>query len=185
MSSRYKVHDDQLPHFVTSTVIGWVDALTRDLYKDIICESLVYCTEEKGLLLHAWVIMSNHIHLVVSAKDGYAISAIMRDFKKHTSKTILEAIENNIQESRRTWMLNMFGYAGRNNNSNKDFQFWQQDYHPVALDNAEKTQQKLTYLHENPVRAGIVWEAQHYKYSSAIDYYLDKPGLLPISRLIL
>ncbi len=63
----------------------------------------------------------------------------MRDFKKHTSKAIIDAIANNIQESRRDWMLNMFGYAGRNNNSNENFQFWQQDYHPVALDTAEKT----------------------------------------------
>lgn len=185
MSSRYKVYDDQLPHFVTSTVIGWVDALTRDIYKNIICDSLVHCSEKKGLSLYAWVIMSNHIHLVISAREGSTISGIMRDFKKHTSKAIIDAIANNIQESRRDWMLNMFGYAGRNNNSNEHFQFWQQDYHPIALDTAEKTQQKLTYLHENPVRAGIVWEAPQYKYSSAIDYYDDKPGLLPISRLAL
>lgn len=185
MSSRYKVYDHQMPHFVTSTVVGWIDAFSRELYKEIICKSLLFCKDEKGLLLHAYVIMNNHIHLIISAAPGYEIGYIMRDFKKFTSKKILAAIENNPQESRKKWMLNMFGYAGANNNSNETYQFWQQDYHPIALDTPEKTRQRLSYLHENPVRAGIVWKAEEYKYSSAIDYYLDKPGLLPIERLYL
>ena len=172
-----------MPHFVTSTVVGWVDALSREMYKEIICKSLLFCKDEKGLRLHAWVLMNNHIHLIVSATPGFHISDIMRDFKKFSSKKIIAAIESNAQESRKNWMLNMFGYAGKNNNSNEEYQFWQQDFHPIALDTPEKTMQRLNYLHENPVRAGIVWQAEHYKYSSAKDYYLDKPGLLPIDRL--
>ena len=183
MSSRYKVSDNQIPYFVTSTVVGWVDALSRDQYKEIICKSLLHCKDKKGLLLHAYVIMSNHIHLIVSAAPGYLMGDIMRDFKKYTSKKIIAAIEQNPQESRKKWMLNMFGYAGENNNSNEQYQFWQHDYHPIVLDTNEKTIQRLNYLHENPVRAGIVWQPEHYKYSSAVDYYCDKPGLLPIERL--
>lgn len=183
MSSHYKVHDHLMPHFVTSTVVGWVDALSREVYKEIICKSLLFCCDEKGLVLHAWVIMNNHIHLVISAAPGFEIGNIMRDFKKFTSKKIIAAIAANPQESRKEWMLNMFGYAGRNNNSNEENQFWQQDYHPIALDTSEKTLQRLNYLHENPVRAGIVWQAEHYKYSSAVDYYVGKKGLLPIERL--
>lgn len=183
MPSRNKVYDDAVPYFVTSTVIGWVDAFSREMYKEIVCKSLAYCQGEKGLTLHAWVIMSNHIHLILSAQQGYIISSIMRDFKKFTSKKIIAAIEENVQESRKNWMLNMFGYAGKNNNNNLEYQFWQQDYHPIALDTAEKITQRLKYLHENPVRAGIVWFPEEYKYSSAIDYYRDRPGILPISKL--
>lgn len=186
MSSRYKVHDNQMPHFVTSTVVAWIDALSREVYKEIICASLSFCrNEDKGMRLHGWVIMNNHVHLIISASPGKLIENIMRDFKKFTSKKMVAAIAENPQESRREWMLNMFGYAGRNNNSNKEYQFWQQDYHPIALNTPEKTAQRLKYLHENPVRAGIVWYAEHYKYSSAIDYYTDKTGLLPIDRLYL
>jgi REP element-mobilizing transposase RayT len=137
------------------------------------------------MVLHAYVIMSNHVHFIISAAPGYKISNIMRDFKKFTSKRIVAAIENNLLESRKKWMLNMFGFAGQNNNSNEQYQFWQQEYHPVALDTPEKTIQRLNYLHENPVRAGIVWLPEQYKYSSAIDYYCDKPGLLPIEKLYL
>ncbi len=167
-----------MPHFVTSTVVGWVDALSREVYKEIICKSFIFCRQEKGMQLHAWVIMNNHIHLIVSAIPGQLIENIMRDFKKFTSKKIVAAIEENARESRKQWMLNMFAYAGKNNNSNEQYQFWQQDYHPISLNTHEKTVQRLRYLHENPVRAGIVWVPEHYKYRSAIDYYTGKPGLL-------
>ena len=181
MSSRYKIHDHELPHFVTSTVTGWIDALSREVYKEIICDTLLYCTKEKGMNLHAWVIMSNHIHLVISASGGIMISDLMRDLKKFTSHKIIKAIAENQQESRREWMLNLFRYAGMN--SNNEYQFWRPDYHPIALDREEKMRQKINYLHENPVRAGLVWEATHYKYSSATDYLGKSKGLLPIERL--
>ena len=183
MSSAYKVSDDQIPHFVTSTVVGWVDALSREWYKDIICASLKYCIKNKGLLLHAWVIMPNHIHLIVSCKEGYYIRDVMRDFKKFTSGKIVDTIAENVQESRKNWMLNLFGFAGKTNGSNEEYQFWQHGYHPIMLDNTEKLHQRLNYLHENPVRAGIVWRPDDYKYSSAIDYYTALPGLLPIVRI--
>lgn len=185
MSSKYKVYDHEIPIFVTSTTVGWVDALSREQYKEIVCKSLLHCIDKKGLLLHAWVIMSNHIHLIISARPGYKIGNIMRDFKKFTSLEILAAIAANSHESRRKWMLNMFEFAGANNNSNEHYQFWQQEYHPVTLDTEEKLRDRFFYLHNNPVTAGIVWFPQHYKYSSAIDYFEEKPGLLPLAKLVL
>jgi hypothetical protein len=92
----------------------------------------------------------------------------LRDLKKYTSKQIIKAIQENITESRKEWMLNIFSFTGKNNNSNKDFQFWRRGYRPVALNNNEKIKQRLDYLHENPVRSGLVWEPWQYKYSGAL-----------------
>ena len=184
MSSAYKVLDDQIPHLVTSTVIGWVDALSREWYKEIICDSLKFCINNKGLLLHAWVIMPNHIHLIASCQEGYYLRNVMRDMKKFTSRKIVNAIQKNEHESRKDWMLNMFEFAAHTNDAAEEHQFWQHDYHPVILDTAEKLEQRLTYLHENPVRAGIVWRPEEYKYSSAVDYYTMQNGLLPIVRVM-
>ncbi len=92
-------------------------------------------------------------------------------------------IQANDQESRREWMLNIFSFAGKNNNNNKDYQFWKQDYHPIELNTAEKLRQRIDYLHDNPVRAGILWEPWHYKYSSAIDYQTNEHGLMKIEHL--
>ena len=183
MSSRYKVYDNYQPHFITSTVLNWMDALSRPIYKDIIINSLNYCIQEKGLQLHAWVIMNNHFHLIASAKEGGAIAAIIRDLKKFTSRQIMDAIAQNPQESRKEWLMNAFSYAGRHNNNNEHFQFWQQDFHPIALTNEDIYRQKMEYLHNNPVKEGIVWQPQDYKYSSAIDYYENKTGLLPLIML--
>ena len=182
MSSKYKVGEDAIPHFVTFSVVGWIDVFSREQYKKLFLESLKYCQEKKGMVLHAWVIMTNHVHLIISSISN-KLEHIVRDLKKFTSKQIIKAIQENNAESRKEWMLNIFSYTGKNNNNNKEFQFWKQDYHPIELDTPEKMKQRLDYLHENPVRGGLVWEPWHYKYSSAIDYYTNEHGLLKVEHL--
>jgi putative transposase len=183
MSTKYKVRNNELAHFVTFSVVNWIDALTRPDYKEIILESLQYCSKEKGLILHAWVIMSNHVHLIISAKEGHTISDILRDLKKFTSTQIVKAIKENQKESRKEWMVWMFKRAGKQNSNNKDIQFWQQDNHPIELGTHIIKQQRLDYLHENPVRAGIVYEPQDYIYSSGVDYYTTRSGRIGVVLL--
>jgi putative transposase len=86
MSTKYKFGDNEIAHFITFSVVNWIDALTRNEYKDIIVASLQYCIKEKGLKLHAWVIMSNHVHLIASAKQGFMLTNILRDLKKFTRR---------------------------------------------------------------------------------------------------
>ncbi len=179
MSSKYKVTDSTIPHFVTFSVVGWIDVFSREHYKAIMVESLRYCIEQKGLTLYAWVIMTNHVHLIISSKNA-RLEELVRDMKKFTSKQIIKAISESPEESRKEWMLSMFRFTGSGNKNNKEYQFWKQDYHPVELTTNEMLDQRLLYLHENPVRSGLVWEAWHYKYSSAIDYYTKEKGLLKI-----
>jgi hypothetical protein len=108
------------------------------------------------------------------------VSDILRDFKKFTSSQILRAIAENDKESRKNWMLWIFKKAGEKNNRNSEFQFWQQDNHPVQCDTNDILDSRINYLHENPVRAGLVRHAQDYIYSSGIDYYTEEKGLLEI-----
>ena len=182
MSSKYKVGEDAIPHFVTFSVVGWVDVFSREQYKELFIESLKFCQQQKEMVLHAWVIMTNHVHLIISSNSN-KLQDIVRDIKKYTSKQIIKSIQENNSESRKEWMLNLFSYAGKNNNNNKEYQFWKQDYHPIELNSAEKIKQRLDYLHENPMRSGLVWEPWHYKYSSAIDYYTNEHGLLKVELL--
>jgi len=182
MSSKFKVKDSELPHFITFSIIGWIDVFSREDYKQIVVESLEYCQQNKGLVIYAWVIMTNHVHMIISSREN-KIEHIVRDIKKFTSKKIIRAIDENNIESRKVWMLNMFVYSGKNNRNNKTYQFWKQDYHPVELNTPVLIRQRLDYLHNNPVKAGLVWEAWHYKYSSAIDYCTNERGLLKIEYL--
>lgn len=127
--------------------------------------------------------MTNHIHLISNAAENYNLLNILRDFKKYTSKYLTHLITNNFQESRKSWLLWLIKSNGIKNNNNKDIQFWQQKNHPVELSNAEMVRQRLDYLHNNPVKEGIVSEPHHYLYSSAIDYAGGK-GLLDIEFII-
>ena len=117
--------------------------------------------------------MSNHIHLVCRAEEGFKISEIIRDFKKFTSKLIVKLISE-ISESRREWMLYRFEFAGKFDNRIKNYKFWQETNHAVLLENKEMIDQRINYTHENPVRALIVSEPHDYLLSSARDYSGEK-----------
>jgi REP element-mobilizing transposase RayT len=121
----YKIRNQEAIHFITFAVVEWVDVFTRKDYRDIVLDSLRFCQAEKGLLLHCWCIMSNHLHLIISAKNK-DLSDVLRDFKKYTSKQIIAAIQNNQHESRKDWMLRIFREHGESNSRNKNFQFWRQ-----------------------------------------------------------
>lgn len=181
MSDRgYIIRDQNAIHFITFAVVQWIDVFSRKEYADIVADSLKYCQENKGLNVHAWCIMSNHLHLIISATQPNKLSDVLRDFKKFTSGKIIMAISQNTKESRRGWMLWIFKKAGEKNKRNEDYQFWQQDNHPVECDTLEILQSRLIYLHENPVRAGLVRYEQDYIYSSGIDYYTEEKGLIEI-----
>ena len=177
----YKIRDQHGLYFITFATVQWVDVFTRQYYVETVLDSLRFCISEKGLNLHAWCLMSNHIHLIVSAKKGN-VSDVLRDFKKFTSATILKQIESNKEESRKNWMLWIFKQAGANNNRNSNYQFWQQDNHPIQLETVNFTLTKLEYTHNNPVKAGLVEKPEDYLLSSARDYNGNK-GLLPIEHL--
>ena len=144
MSTKYTFSDSNLLHFVSFAVVDWIDVFTRIIYKEIVVDSLRHCQKKKGLELYGWVIMTNHLHMIISATAN-SLSNIMRDFKKHTSLQIKDAITNN-PESRKEWMMERFTKAGKTNSNNDSFQFWEQDNHPLLLNNIEIAHQKLDYI---------------------------------------
>jgi REP element-mobilizing transposase RayT len=166
-------------YFMTDTVVDWVDIFTRPCYKHIVIESLQYCVDHKGLIIYAWVLMSNHLHTIVSCEDNLIISDIWRDFKKFTSKKILKILENDTTESRRKWMLDRFEFSARNDYKIKQYKFWQDGSDVQLIFSHDYLQQKLNYIHYNPVEAEFVNSPEEYRYSSAIDY-ADGKGLLKI-----
>ncbi len=168
-----------MPHFITVTVVDWVDVFTRKSYKDVVVECLDFCIREKAMFLYGFVIMSNHIHMIVQSNDG-KLSDLLRDFKKFTAKTILDKIKRE-PESRKEWMLERFKLATKSHSRNINYQFWQYGNHPEEIYSKRFMWSKLDYIHHNPVRAGIVEKTSHYIYSSASNYVSDS-GLLKIEK---
>ena len=182
MSRAYKFTNPEGLYFISFATVGWIDVFTRREYKDILVDSLIYCQKEKGLELYSWCIMTNHVHLIAKAKEGFLLQDSMRDFKKFTSKKLLKAIEENIQESRKEWMLSIFKSAGEYNSNNKNYQFWRQDNKPIEIFSNIVIDQKLDYIHNNPVQGGVVEKPEDYLYSSAKNYAGQK-GLVHVELL--
>jgi putative transposase len=82
----YKIRNQGASHFITFAVVEWIDVFTRKQYCDIVLDSLKHCQSERGLVLNCWCIMSNHLHLIASAKN-HDLSDIVRDFKKIYGQT--------------------------------------------------------------------------------------------------
>ncbi|WP_298518214.1 transposase [uncultured Kordia sp.] len=172
MSRKYKFHNKSGIYFISFATVYWVDVFTRQIYYNILIDSINYCRKQKGMELYTYCFMPNHIHLIFrSAKEDP--SGLLRDFKKYTSKKLIEAIKNNRRESRREWLLSMFEKAGKEKSNVSTYQFWQQNNHPIELWTQKSIKQKITYIHQNPVKAGFVTDTIDWKYSSARNFQGD------------
>jgi len=171
-------------YFTTTTVIDWMDVFTRPVYKHIVVDSLKYCQQNKGLDIYAWVLMTNHLHMIVGVRnDDIAIGDIFRDFKKFTSKAITKAMLENQQESRREQLIDRCHFRGVNDNKITNFKFWQEGNYIETINSYDFYKEKLMYVHMNPVKQEIVDRPEQYLYSSARDYCGEK-GLLDVEVLI-
>jgi REP element-mobilizing transposase RayT len=168
LTTGYRIEDQSALYFLTLQVVDWIDVFTRQRYRDIFLDSLRYCQQKKDLQIFAYVIMSNHVHLIVNSPMG-GLSATIGDLKKFTSKAIISSINEEV-ESRRDWMLGLFKKNADQHQRNTEFQFWTHENHAVVLYSNKFIEEKLTYLHNNPVRAGLVEKPENYLYSSARNY---------------
>ncbi len=182
MSRKYKFDDIDELYFITFSVVFWIDIFIRNEYKDILINSWKYCQQNKGLEVYGWVIMTNHDHMIIGS-HGRRMQDIVRDFKSYSSTQLRKAITQNPFESRKEWIFSMMTKAGSQNSNNWDWQFWQQHNQPIQLDNCELFHQKLSYMHENPVKAGFVEKEEEWVYSSARDFY-GRVGLIELSYIV-
>jgi putative transposase len=168
MSDKYKTEEGKL-YYVTLTIVGWIDVFTRKEYVYELMKNIKYCQENKGLEIYAYVIMSNHIHMVARSNEQ-PLNILLGNLKSYTSKQLIKQIEENSKESRKEWLMHMFKFYGRGNSQNEEVQFWQNGNHSIELYSANVIKQKINYLHNNPVKQGIVVNPQDYIYSSAYEF---------------
>ena len=163
-------------YYLTLTVVGWVDVFTRNNHKDALIDSLRYCIKNKGLNVYAYCLMSNHLHMVVNCNEPFQLKDVVRDFKRHTVKTIIGQIIN-APKSRREWILREFAAEGDKNARNKTYKFWQSGNHAIELFTEKFVWEKIIYIHNNPVKEKFVKNPQEWLYSSASNYWYGE-GLL-------
>lgn len=183
MSDKYQFYSKERLYFVTFTIEFWIDLFTRKEYSLIIIESLQYCQQHKGLEIYAYCIMPSHMHMIIAAKKGFDLSNTVRDFKKFTSKKLINSIKA-IEESRRDWLLDKFSFAGRNKNRIQQYKVWQDGSHAKVLQSNDFMMQKLEYIHNNPVAAMIVDSPENYVFSSAKTYIEENRGYIKLDGFV-
>lgn len=177
MSRNYKFHNSEGAYFVSFAVVEWIDVFTRNEYKDIIIETLSYSQQNKGMEIYAWCIMTNHVHLVFKSTSENKPENLLGDFKRYTSKKIIQAIIDNPEENRKEWLLEQFSKAADQSSNVNNYQFWRHDNNPIEVWSNKVIAEKINYIHNNPVKAGLVFKPEDYVYSSAKDYS-GQEGLL-------
>ncbi len=167
---------------VTLNVVDWVDVFIRPVYKNVIVDALNLFVEKKGLIIHAWCLMSNHLHLAARTREDFQWPYILRDFKRYSTKEILSELDNEREpDCRRQWMMQRFESPVSVTRQLAKYHFWQDNNHLELCPGSDPAaiQQKILYIHQNPVRAVLVDQPESYIYSSARDYK-GKHGLVKI-----
>lgn len=170
--SRYKICDTKAPHFLTCTVLNWMPIFTRPQTVEIILNALQYRQAHNGWKIYGYVILENHIHLIVQTEN---LAEELPRFKSFTARQLIDYQE----ECNAERLLKQMAFFRKEHKQDRDYQCWEKGSHPQLIDNGDVLRQKLEYVHQNPVKRGYVDEAVHWRCSSARNY-AGLPGLIPI-----
>ena len=183
MTNRYQIFShDNFPYFVTCTIVDWLPIFHEKEYARIVLDSLEYIRANKGTAINAFVLMPSHLHAILWPENDISLSDILRDFKRFTSKAISAlAVEKSHHQ-----YLQQFMQARRENRAQdvSQYQVWQEGSHPEILYTEQFAQQKLDYVHKNPIRANLVEIAEDWPYTSAGAYFSDKETYPTIDLLV-
>jgi len=165
------LYPEYWPQFFTATILEWKTLLQDDKYKAEIIKGLQFLVQQKRIRLYAFVIMNNHIHFIWQPLPGQTLQTIQHSFLKHTAQEIkLHLQQTNIN------LLEQF----KVNAKDRTYQFWERNSLSVELRSSKVFNQKLEYIHNNPIKAGLCTNVEDYHYSSAKFYAtgIDAFGML-------
>lgn len=170
--SRYKIYEEQRPHFLTCTVVAWLLVFTRPETVNIILDSWRFLQAQKRICLYGYVVLENHLHLIASSPK---LSKEIGDFKSFTARRIIDYLET----QNASMLLNQLEWYRERHKVDQKYQLWQEGSHPQQILDDEMMIQKLEYIHNNPVKRGYVDDPTHWRYSSARNY-AGKSGLIDV-----
>jgi REP element-mobilizing transposase RayT len=151
--------------------------ITCQPYFDKIIDSLKYCIASKSLRLYSYVMLENHLHLIVSAP---LLSDTITSFKKYTAKKIIDQLK----VDKRDWLLNQLKYYKKRHKTQSTYQVWQEGVLPKQIISMEMLRQKVEYIHHNPITRRYVDLPEHWHYSSARNYMHDDHSVIEVDTYL-
>jgi REP element-mobilizing transposase RayT len=161
--------------FVTTTVVQFTNIFSDHKYSDLLINNIKHYREKYKFNILAYLIMPSHFHWIVELNHKLdTISDVMRDIKKYSAWDILEEIAKTDKH-----LVNIFNTAAEGY-SNQKKKFWMSRFDDEVIRNEGMYWTKLHYIHNNPLKAGLVDRPEDYKYSSARNYILDDHSVLEV-----
>jgi putative transposase len=143
--------------------LHWIPIFTRVESTDIIFDSLKHLQKNDNLKIYSYVILENHLHMVVSSDD---ISKTMAKFKSFTAKELIKLL----QKSNAKTILEQLAFYKKAHKTETSYQLWQEGIQPKLIKDDKMMIDRINYIHNNPVKRGYIDEAKYWRYSSARDY---------------
>jgi putative transposase len=169
-SVRIPKGDNRGVYFITMTAIEWINFFTNPPYFEVLASALKYCIQNKGLLLYEYVLMTNHIHLIIGSKGELGVDAIIRDFKRHTTKEMKKLVENDNRKFLK--VLIKYSFSKK---KGAEFQIWKRENYPEYIETDDFLATKIQYIRNNPVKKRYVSSPEDWLYSSAKQKILELP----------
>lgn len=149
--------------FFTATCLNWQYLLKEKRHKEIVLESLQFLVKEERIWLYGYVIMPNHIHLLWRKQDAWIDKSIQQQFLKFTAQNIKFNLINNFPDQLKNY---------KSTQPDREYHFWERRPYKATMMSRSVVEQKLDYIHDNPIKAGLCTESEKYEYSSA-NYYME------------
>lgn len=173
--TRYKVlTGDTSPYFITVVTVNWLPLFSNPAIAQIIFDSLEFLQSQDRLIIYAYVLMENHLHLIVAAEN---LAKEMSNFKSYTARQSIDFYT----EQGNDFILKQLAFHKLPHRTDRDYQFWQEGSHPKQIHSAAMMRQKSEYIHTNPLRRGYVDDPTHWRYSSARNYE-GMEGMLDVCK---
>jgi REP element-mobilizing transposase RayT len=149
--------------------------LKEDAYKDIVIDSLQWLTDEQKVLVHGFVIMPNHIHILWSiiSESGQHPKQSLLSYTSHKFKQKLQGDNSPyLQEFIST-------------QSDREYHFWERHSKTIDARTRDAAFQMINYIHTNPMQDKwqLVTKEEEYKYSSA-EYYYKEVTVFPFLKSV-
>lgn len=132
-------------YFITTTAVSHVHLFRRDGIKRLLVDSLNYMRAQKWINLYVFVIMPNHIHIIVRFLNGRTLANVMRDFKKHTSKQIIRQYQAEENDRVLEFLTQVAAQI-----PDQHYKVWEDGYDARDVFSPDFLRQKAEYVHNNP-----------------------------------
>ena len=153
--------------FITTTITNWIPVFENKKYAELVVMQLDETAKYFKNLILGYIVMPSHVHLLIGMSDYSTLSKFMQSFKSITSRKLKDLITNEY--------LNSLKVNGK-------YQLWQRRFDDLVIYSEKQFKIKLDYIHNNPIKDGLIENPIDWQYSSALDWLSNKDGLIKIDK---